>query len=74
MFYIENYSISLSFIGIELLVCVLTRTLTIFALSLLFKVLTKKWTVSFRELSVVSIAGTIRGSVALALILTIENG
>jgi Mg/Co/Ni transporter MgtE len=34
--------------------------------------LTKKWTVSYKELSIVSIAGTIRGSVAFALILTIE--
>lgn len=33
----------------------------------------KKWTVSNNELSIVSIAGTIRGSVAFALILTIKD-
>jgi hypothetical protein len=40
---------------------------------MLFKLINKKWTVTYKELSVVSIAGTIRGSVAFALILTIEG-
>lgn len=41
---------------------------------MLFKLFYKhKWTVNNSELSIVSIAGTIRGSVAFALILTIES-
>lgn len=48
--------------------------MSIFGLSLLFKLIyKKKWTVTNNELTIVSIAGTIRGSVAFALILTIDD-
>jgi hypothetical protein len=72
VFYFDNEVFSLTFLGLELLVCVISRTASIFGISIIFKLLTKKWTVTYKELSIVSIAGTIRGSVAFALILTIE--
>lgn len=73
VYYFEKQVFSLSFLGMQLLVCVLSRFISIFGISMLFKLINKKWTVTYKELSVVSIAGTIRGSVAFALILTIEG-
>ena len=43
------------------------------SLAMLFKCILKKWNLSISELLIVSFAGTIRGSVAFALILTIDN-
>jgi sodium/hydrogen exchanger-like protein 6/7/sodium/hydrogen exchanger 8 len=74
IYYFTTEVISLSFIGLELLICVISRLIAVFGLSKLFQLFyKKKWTVSNNELSIVSIAGTIRGSVAFALILTIES-
>lgn len=53
--------------------CVIARSVNIFGLNLLFKALMKKWTISYQDLSIVAIGGTIRGSVAFALILTMEE-
>lgn len=72
IYYLTTEVISFTFIALELLICVISRLTAIFGLSMLFKLFYKqKWTVSNNELSIVSIAGTIRGSVAFALILTI---
>lgn len=65
--------ISFSFLALELAICVISRVIAIFGLSILFKLIFKKWRVSKNELTVVTLAGTIRGSVAFALILTIES-
>jgi NhaP-type Na+/H+ or K+/H+ antiporter len=74
IYYLTTEVISLTFIALELLICVVSRLTAIFGLSMLFRLHFKhKWTVSNNELSIVSIAGTIRGSVAFALILTIES-
>lgn len=74
IYYLTTEVISFTFIALELLVCVISRLTAIFGLSMLFKLFYKqKWTVNNSELSIVSIAGTIRGSVAFALILTIES-
>lgn len=74
IYYFTEEVISLSFIGLELLICIISRLVAIFGLSKLFQLCYKeKWTVSNSELSIISIAGTIRGSVAFALILTIES-
>jgi NhaP-type Na+/H+ or K+/H+ antiporter len=74
IYYFTTEVISFTFIALELLICIISRMVAIFGLSLLFKLYYKqKWTVSVNELCIVSIAGTIRGSVAFALILSIES-
>lgn len=74
IYYLTTEVISFTFLGLELLICVISRFTAIFGLSKIFSmVYKKKWTVSNNELSIVSIAGTIRGSVAFALILTIKD-
>lgn len=74
IYYLTTEVISLSFLALELLICVISRVTAIFGLSMLFKLFKKeKWKVSNKELSIVTLAGTIRGSVAFALILTIED-
>lgn len=72
MFYFSTETFSILFIALEVLVCFVARFISIFGLSFLFGLFTK-WKVSKNELAVVCAAGTIRGSVALALILTIES-
>ena len=71
IYYFLNEVISLSFFGLELVICVIARCTNIFGLNLLFKAIMKKWKISYQDLSIVAIGGTIRGSVAFALILTI---
>jgi hypothetical protein len=72
IYYFTTEVISFTFIGLELLICIISRMTAIFGLSFIFKLYyKKKWTVSNSELAIVSIAGTIRGSVAFALILSI---
>lgn len=70
--YYFNEVFSVSFIVAEIIICFIARFIAIFGLAFLFK-LCIKWKVSNNELSVVCASGTIRGSVALALILTIEG-
>lgn len=73
IYYLTTEVISLSFLGLELAICLFSRFLTVALLSFLFKCIYKrKWTLAARELAVVAFAGSIRGSVAFALILTIE--
>jgi hypothetical protein len=64
--------ISLSFLGLQLGVCIIARCINIFGLNFIFRRLIKKWTIDMKDLSIVAVGGTIRGSVAFALILTIE--
>lgn len=71
MFYLTEYNISLSFFGLELVICVISRLTAIFGLAFIFK-LFSKWILTKSEMAIVSTAGTIRGSVAFALILTVE--
>jgi sodium/hydrogen exchanger-like protein 6/7/sodium/hydrogen exchanger 8 len=73
IYYMTTEVISFSFLALELAICVISRVTAIFGLSILFKLIFKKWRVSKNELTVVTLAGTIRGSVAFALILTIES-
>ena len=73
IYYITSEVISFSFLGLELAICLFSRFTTVFLLSALFKLCYKqKWKLAARELAVVAFAGSIRGSVAFALILTIE--
>jgi NhaP-type Na+/H+ or K+/H+ antiporter len=51
---------------------VIARIINIFGLNLIFKSCMKKWRIRYKDLSIVAVGGTIRGSVAFALILTIE--
>lgn len=47
IYYFTTEVISLSFIGLELLICIIARLVSIFGLSALFKLyFKKKWTVS----------------------------
>ena len=51
----------------------ISRLIAIFGLSFVFKkIFKKKWKIANKDLAVVSFAGMIRGSVAFALILTIQ--
>ncbi len=59
--------------ALQLGICVCSRLFAVFGLSFIFKKFSKKWKISNQDLSVVSVAGMIRGSVAFALILTIES-
>lgn len=70
MYYITNYTISLSFFGLELLICIISRLSAIFILGYAVKAVSK-WVLSASEMAIVNTAGTIRGSVAFALILTV---
>ena len=55
-----------------MLVCFIARAINIFGLNFLFKKLMKnKWKIRTKDLGIVAVGGTIRGSVAFALILTI---
>ena len=72
MYYYEKETFSYTFILLELGICAFARFFTIFGLSYTVKLCKKKWDVSFYELLIVTVAGVIRGSVAFALILTIE--
>ena len=71
IYYFLNEVISLSFFGLEMLICFIARAINIFGLNFIFKKCMKKWTISYQDLSIVAIGGSIRGSVAFALILTI---
>jgi hypothetical protein len=71
MYYLTSYHISLSFFGLELLICIISRVAAIFVLGYAFKAVSK-WTLKASEMMIVNTAGTIRGSVAFALILTVE--
>lgn len=72
VYYFIKEAISFSFLGLELLIVIIARIITIFGISAICRRALKKWTISNKELSIVAVAGTIRGSVAFALILTIE--
>ena len=58
---------------LELVICAFARFFTIFSLSYIVKRFKKKWDVSFYELLIITVAGIIRGSVAFALILTLDK-
>ena len=74
VYYFLTQVISLSFLFLELAICIASRLLVIFGLSFIFKrFFKKKWKINNKDLAVVSVAGMIRGSVAFALILTIES-
>ncbi len=70
MYYITTYHISLSFFGLELLICIISRLAAIFVLGYVVKAVSK-WVLTANEMAIISTAGTIRGSVAFALILTV---
>lgn len=70
MHYVTSYTISLGFFGLELLVCIISRLTAIFVLAYTVK-LFSKWILTANEMAIISTAGTIRGSVAFALILTV---
>jgi NhaP-type Na+/H+ or K+/H+ antiporter len=70
MYYITTYSVSISFFGLELIICIISRLAAIFVLGYAVKAVSK-WVLSANEMAIVSTAGTIRGSVAFALILTV---
>lgn len=72
VYYFLKETISFSFLGLELAIVVVARIITIFGISAICRRLMKKWTITNKELSIVAVGGTIRGSVAFALILTIE--
>jgi hypothetical protein len=71
MYHLTEEKLSISFLLLELVICVISRLTAIFGLTFLCKIFMKKWNVSYYELAIISMAGTIRGSVAFALILTI---
>ena len=73
MYYISEYEFSYTFVVLELLICVFARFMALFGLSLLVRCFYKGWHVTMYELLICTVAGIIRGSVAFALILTIEN-
>ncbi len=70
--YFSKEVFSITFIVAEIIICFIARFVAIFGLAFLFK-FCMKWKVPNNELTVVCASGTIRGSVALALILTIEG-
>ena len=74
MFYASKRDFSYTFIILELVICMVARFIALFGLSFLVKLCYKKWHVTWWELLIVTVAGIIRGSVAFALILTIEPG
>lgn len=74
MFYVNKEQFSYTFILLELLICAIARFIAIFGLTFIFKLCMKKWEVSLYELLIITVAGIIRGSVAFALILTLEGG
>lgn len=69
----NDYWWSWSFVGFEILVCAAGRIVSVYILSLLFKLIKRdKWKVTCRELNVIWYSGIVRGSVAFALILTLQ--
>lgn len=73
VYYFSNEVFSITFIAAEIVICFIARFIAIFGLAFIFK-FCMNWKVPNNELSVVCASGTIRGSVALALILTIDGG
>ena len=73
IYYFLNEVISFSFFGLEMAICFISRSINIFGLNFIFKKCMKKWVISYQDLSIVAIGGSIRGSVAFALILTLES-
>lgn len=71
IYYFANEVISIPFLLLQMVVCVIARIFNIFGLNLIFKSCMKKWRIRYKDLSIVAVGGTIRGSVAFALILTI---
>ena len=71
IFYYTSEVFSITFIGVEIIICFFARFVAIFGLSFIFR-LCINWKVSYSELVIVCASGTIRGSVALALILSID--
>ena len=69
--YFSEEAFSISFIGLQILITFIARFGTVFGLSLIFR-LCMKWHVYNSELAVISTAGTIKGSVAFALILSVD--
>jgi hypothetical protein len=72
VYYLTEEVFSITFIATEILICFLARFISIFGLSFLFR-LCLNWKVYNNELAVICAAGTIRGSVALALILSLDG-
>jgi sodium/hydrogen exchanger 8 len=69
----NDYWWSWSFVGFEILICTFARVISVYILSGIMKVIRRKsWKVSCRELNVVWYSGIVRGSVAFALILTVQ--
>lgn len=73
MFYVQQSKFSYTFVLLELVICAFARFVSIFGLTLIFKLFMKKWSISFYELLIITVAGVIRGSVAFALILTLGD-
>lgn len=66
--------ISFTFLGLELVIIIVARCINIFGLNFILKRFLKgKWVIKTRDLVIVAVGGTIRGSVAFALILTIQE-
>jgi len=60
-------------VGFEILICAVGRIIAIYLLSgLVWLIRRKSWKISLRELNVIWYSGVVRGSVAFALILTVQ--
>lgn len=69
----NDYWWSWSFVGLELLVCAAGRVVSVFIVSFICKLIKRdNWKVTCREMNVIWYAGIVRGSVAFALILTLQ--
>jgi NhaP-type Na+/H+ or K+/H+ antiporter len=71
----HDYSWSWTFVILQLAVCTIARFVSVFVLSgiVYFAFMRKTWKVNIYELGIIWFAGVIRGSVAFALILTLDE-
>lgn len=71
----HDYSWSWTFVILQLAVCTIARFVSVFVLSgiVYFLFMRKSWKVNIYELGIIWFAGIIRGSVAFALILTLDE-
>lgn len=71
----HNYSWSWTFVILQLAVCTIARFVSVFVLSgiVYWAFMRKTWKVNIYELGIIWFAGVIRGSVAFALILTLDE-
>lgn len=69
----NDYWWSWSFVGFEIVICAIGRIISVYLVSGLVKLIRRSnWKVNCKELNIIWYSGIVRGSVAFALILTVN--